>query len=75
MANNNQMILSAIGMSTASIEKDTRINAISSMLMEKESQIKIDEWEVSPKRTGFSVSINHGQSVETLTWDIKPVKK
>lgn len=69
---NTQMVLTAVALKAHSYAKDTMINALGTMLLEKE--IKIEEWEAS-KRAGVTISINHGNSVETLTWEIKPTKK
>jgi hypothetical protein len=72
---NIQMILNAISLKSVSLAKDTLINPIGAILTEKESLVKIESWEAGQKKTGFSISINHENFTETLSWEIKPVKK
>lgn len=69
-----KMVLTAVAMKAVTFSSDTMINQISTILMEKESEISIDEWEAG-KKTNISISITHGDYVETLAWEIKPKKK
>lgn len=70
-----KMILAAVFLKAKSFGSIVMAETISDMLLENEEAVTVEDWEASGKRARLFASIRHGDLVESIDWQVKPVKK